>query len=402
MAKATAKAHPETPDLLSAVFSLAGPLMLLDPDGRVRMLNAAFVRLLGYSAAGEPLAAFCGSSVRAASFLENLKNSGLASDTLSLAAADGSEIPARLSACVAEDGFLVSIEDLREKRSLEERLKDAREELKRRTDYQEDFSAGVFRMLKDLDSSEQELERAYDRLRETQDQLIQSSKMTALGELAAGVAHELNQPLTVIKGLSQNILRNIKDTGPPYEKLRLITEACKKMELVIKHLRIFSRTDGPALEPVDLNRTIKDAFVIVNELLAKSGVEVEMSLSNIPAVLGSPNRLEQVVINLVTNARDAMPRGGKLYISTAVVEGSLGALVRLSFRDTGCGIPKGVIGRIFDPFFTTKDIGKGTGLGLSISYGIIKEHNGDITVESEVDRGTVFHITLPAASGAPV
>lgn len=382
-------------DLLSAVFLLSGPLLLIDRDGRVKSLNGAFVKLLGYSAAGAPFSKFCRNERSAASFLESLAKEGRASECLDLSAADGSVIPARVSGSQAGEGFAVAFDDLRGKKALEEELRSVKDELKRRADYQEDFREGVFHMLRDLDSSERELETAYEKLKETQAQLIQSSKMTALGELAAGVAHELSQPLTVVKGLSHNILRDFDASSAPYDKLRLIAEASGKMELVIRHLKIFSRTDGPALTPVDLNRVIKDAFVIAKEVLANSSIKVKMSLSEVPPVLGSPNRLEQVVINLVTNARDAMQEGGTLEISTGMVERGRARLVRMSFRDSGCGIPKNLIGRIFDPFFTTKEIGKGTGLGLSISYGIIKEHHGEITVESEQCKGTVFHVTLP-------
>ncbi|HXI09465.1 MAG TPA: ATP-binding protein [Thermodesulfobacteriota bacterium] len=385
-------------DLLSAVYLLAGPLLLIDQEGRVRSLNGAFVRLLGYSAAGVQFRKFCAKERQAASFLQALKRDGRADASFDLVAGNGEKIPARVRGVAAEEGFAVAFEDLRWKKALEEELLGVREELERKTAYQEDFREGVFHMLRDLDSSERELESAYEKLKETQAQLIQSSKMTALGELAAGVAHELNQPLTVIKGLSQNLCKNTDSSNPMYDKLRLIAEASRKMELVIRHLRIFSRTDGPTLSPVDLNRVIRDAYAIVKEILANNSIQVKMHLSEIPAVLGSENRLEQVVINLVTNARDAMPQGGAIEISTGTVKHGPSTLVRMSIKDTGCGIPKSLVGRIFDPFFTTKEIGKGTGLGLSISYGIIKEHRGEITVESEPGAGAVFHVVFPPAT----
>lgn len=385
-------------DLLSAVFFLAGPLLFTDADGNARSLNDAFVNLLGRPAPGAPFRKFFADERPAESFLQALKRDGLATASFDLVTEGGTIIPARVRGTCAGEGFAVAFEDLREKKAFEDELQSVREELEKKTAYQEDFREGVFHMLRDLDSSERELETAYEKLRETQDQLIQSSKMTALGELAAGVAHELNQPLTVIKGLSQNICKNMDASSPLYDKLRLIAEASRKMELVIRHLRIFSRTDGPTLSPVDLNRVIRDAYAIVREILANSSVQVNMALSEIPLVLGSSNRLEQVVINLVTNARDAMPNGGSIEISTGTVKRGPSTLVRMSIRDTGCGIPKGHIARIFDPFFTTKDIGKGTGLGLSISYGIIKEHRGEITVESEPCKGTVFHVVLPPAT----
>ncbi|MDP2690702.1 MAG: ATP-binding protein [Deltaproteobacteria bacterium] len=280
--------------------------------------------------------------------------------------------------------------------SLREELRALKEELSRRIAYQKDFREGVFQMLHDLDKGERDLDEACRKLKDTRDQLVQSSKMTALGELAAGLAHELNQPLTVIKGLSLSLLRSGEDLPVNREKLQLIADASNRMELIIKHLRVFSRSDSAEMVPVDINDIINDAFVMVRELLVDNGIEAEMDISSLPLIQGSPNRLEQVVINLVTNAKDAMPGGGRLRISTMPLVAGGRKFVRLSIRDSGGGIKKEHLGRIFDPFFTTKEPGKGTGLGLSISYGIIKEHSGDITVESSPE-GTTFHITLPAA-----
>ena len=270
-------------------------------------------------------------------------------------------------------------------------------ELARRIAYQEDFREGVFQMLKELDKSELELDAASRKLKETRDQLVQSSKMTVLGELAAGLAHELNQPLTVIKGISMSLLRSSGPSYPDKEKLQLIADASDKMEMIIKHLGVFSRSESAQTVPVDLAETVNSALVMVRELLAENGIEVVTALKTLPFVQGSPNRLEQVIINLVTNAKDAMPMGGRLTISAAPMVSRGRKTVRLSIRDTGCGISEEHLGRIFDPFFTTKAAGKGTGLGLSISYGIIQEHSGEITVESSPE-GTTFHITLPVAS----
>ncbi len=288
----------------------------------------------------------------------------------------------------------------RSREALLDELRRTKEELARRIAYQEDFREGVFEMLRDLDKSEQNLEEACRKLKDTRDQLVQSSKMTALGELAAGLAHELNQPLTVIKGLSMNMLRAIDPNAPYFEKLQLITEASGKMELIIKHLRVFTRKEGTKTVPVDLNEVINDAYVMVKELLLDNAIEVEMDLVPLPLIKGSGTRLEQVVINLVTNAKDAMHGGGTLKISTSEFEDGGRKFARLSISDTGNGIDKEHLPRIFDPFFTTKESSKGTGLGLSISYGIVKEHAGDITVETS-PQGTTFSITIPAMKSTP-
>ncbi|MBI5903162.1 MAG: hypothetical protein HZB84_06745, partial [Deltaproteobacteria bacterium] len=234
-------------------------------------------------------------------------------------------------------------------------------------------------------------------LKDTHNQLIQSSKLTALGELAAGLAHELNQPLTVIKGLSKNILKTTYEDSAHYEKLELIVEASGRMEHIINHLRVFSRCEEPVFKPLDLNTVIKDAFIIIKEILHNHAIETVFKLSrDLPAVLGNANRLEQVIINIASNAKDAMLEGGRLEVSTRTLEAGGTKSARMSFKDTGCGMGTDIVNRVFDPFFTTKESGKGTGLGLSISYGIVKDHNGEITVESEPGRGTAFHITIPA------
>lgn len=269
-------------------------------------------------------------------------------------------------------------------------------ELARRVAYQEDFREGVFQMLKEIDKSELELDAASRMLKETRDQLVQSSKMTALGELAAGLAHELNQPLTVIKGLSTSLLCSTGASRIDHEKLQLIADASDKMELIIKHLGVFSRSESAQTVPVDLAKIISNALVMVREMLADNRIEVATELKTLPFVQGSPNRLEQVIINLLTNAKDAMDQGGRITISAAPMISRGLKAVRLTIGDTGCGISKEHLGRIFDPFFTTKAAGKGTGLGLSISCGIIQEHSGEIAVESS-PGGTTFHITLPVA-----
>ncbi len=273
------------------------------------------------------------------------------------------------------------------------------EELSRRVSYLEDFRDGVFQMLRDLDESERELEEACAKLKETQKQLIQSTKLNALGELAADLAHEINQPLTVIKGLSHSLLRDSPPHTQEHEKLKLIAESARRMESVIRHLRVFSRVDAEEFSPIDLNSVIRDAFVMVAEVLKSHSIEVRLSLGPLPPVMGSANRLEQVVINLVNNAKDAMEGGGVLDISTQAVDCGGHRLATLAVKDNGCGIPDGVIGKVFDPFYTTKAAGKGTGLGLSISYSIIKEHKGEITVESSPAKGTSFVISIPAMKG---
>jgi signal transduction histidine kinase len=143
---------------------------------------------------------------------------------------------------------------------------------------------------------------------------------------------------------------------------------------------------------------VKDAFLILNDHLLSHSIETILSLTPVPVALGNPNRLEQVVINLVTNARDAMPQGGVLTVSTKEEAKDGNPFIRLTVKDSGYGIPEEIIGKVFDPFFTTKETGKGTGLGLSISMGIVREHKGDIKIESVKGFGSSFHVLIPALS----
>ena len=259
-----------------------------------------------------------------------------------------------------------------------------------------DFRDVVMVVLENLDQSEAELKRAYRSLKETQAQLVQSSKLTALGEFTAGLAHEISQPLTVIKGLSQNLLKKTPHEDPEREKLEILERAANRMERVIDHLKVFSRVDEPELKPVDLNKVIEDALILTGELLKKDSVEMQLNLGDGCKVMGCAGRLEQVVINLMTNARDAMAGGGRLRIETRVVGEGDKKFVMASFRDSGPGVPSEIRGRLFEPFFTTKGPGKGTGLGLSISYGIIKEHGGEISLCSGSGGcGAEFRIMLP-------
>jgi signal transduction histidine kinase len=257
---------------------------------------------------------------------------------------------------------------------------------------------GVFCLLREIERREAELDEAFRMLRAAEARLRQSGKMSALGEIAAGLAHELKQPLTVIMGLSESLLGS-RGLGLGHDrgKIQLMAEASRKMDSLIRRLKAFSRSEDEAMGPVDLNSVIRDAFAIVRGILEGSSVEVRLDLKPAPLVIGSSTRLEQVVLNLAVNARDAMSAGGVLEVATGGCEADGASFARMSFRDTGVGIPGHLVEKIFDPFFTTKEAGKGTGLGLSISRDIIKEHNGVITVESAPGMGALFTVTLPAA-----
>lgn len=234
---------------------------------------------------------------------------------------------------------------------------------------------------------------------ETEQQLIQASKMTTLGEMATGVAHELNQPLSVIKTASSFMLKKIEadqEVGPDlFENMMYKIDAnVDRATKIIQHMRQFARKAEVELEPTDLNHTARMALEIFSEQLKLRGIQVVKDLErNLPAIRGNAGRLEQVFINLLLNARDAIeerwgdqpdPGGDKVITLTTR---SRPGYVLARVCDTGTGIPATVKEKIFEPFFTTKTVGKGTGLGLSISYGIVKQHGGTIQAENRPEGG---------------
>ena len=244
---------------------------------------------------------------------------------------------------------------------------------------------------------------------QTEAQLIQAGKMATLGEMSAGVAHELNQPLNAIR-IGSDFLKKMLDRGEGLKRdlatkvFKEIGDQVERASNIINHLREFGRiSDLDELEKVDINKPIRDVFTVLGQQLKLRQIRVKLDLDeNLPLVLGASNRLEQVFINLVMNGRDAIEEKrrsayqdveeGVLTIRTYLEDGKVVAIV----RDNGKGIPESVREKIFEPFFTTKEVDKGTGLGLSISYGIIKDYEGSIEVESLVGSGTMFKIALPA------
>jgi histidine kinase len=245
---------------------------------------------------------------------------------------------------------------------------------------------------------------------EAEQQLIQASKMATLGEMATGVAHELNQPLAVIKTASRYFMKKVRKDEPiPAEILRTLSEEIDshvdRATRIINHMREFGRKTDRTLAAVHLHEVIRRTHEIFSQQLKVRGIEVVWDLAqDLPPVRAEANRLEQVFINLLINARDAIEdkaKGGtgakgekRITLATRFQDGRVVAEV----RDTGVGIPGAVIDKIFEPFFTTKEAGKGTGLGLSISYQIVQDFGGGIRAESQEGAGTTFVITLPPAT----
>ncbi len=227
-----------------------------------------------------------------------------------------------------------------------------------------------------------------------EEQMSQTEKLTSLGLLAAGVAHEVNTPLAVISNYIQMLAKQMPEGDPRQAIIEKIVKQTFRASEIVNNLLNFSRTGPSELADVDVNHVVEETLSLVSHPLKASQIQVVKQLgSSLPPVRGSANKLQQVFLNLFLNARDAMPQGGMLEVRTHAHNGS----VEIEVVDTGNGISREHIHKIFDPFFTTKPGGRGTGLGLSVSYGIIKEHAGKIDVRSTPGRGTSFHVEFPAA-----
>ena len=225
----------------------------------------------------------------------------------------------------------------------------------------------------------------------------QAERLSALGRLSAGIAHEINNPIGIISSRIEIMLLDAEAQPLPgklTEDLRVLHRHAQRVARIAHGLLSFARESSAERGPVDLNQVVEETLLLAEKGADKEGITIRRALTpNLPPVHGDSNALQQVVLNLVTNARDALGGHGAITLETCLVPGRPGA-ARLIVRDTGSGISPDVLSKIFDPFYTTKS--DGTGLGLSISYGIVREHKGTIDVESLPGRGTTFTLTFPS------
>ena len=233
-------------------------------------------------------------------------------------------------------------------------------------------------------------------LQKVQDQLLRAGKMAAIGELAAGVAHEINNPLTGILTFSSLMLKKVDETHPWKKDLQNIVEQTTRCRNIVKGLLDFARQRKPDKKEWDISALIERTLTLVEKQARFQNIKIMKQFETaLPPLFIDADQVQQVFMNIILNAADAMAvKGGTLTIQTDLRDG----MAEVSFTDTGCGIPKEHLPKLFDPFFTTKETGKGTGLGLAISYGIIQGHNGDIEVESDLGKGATFRIKLPIES----
>jgi two-component system NtrC family sensor kinase len=257
------------------------------------------------------------------------------------------------------------------------RLRDAREELEK-----------WGKML------EEKVEERTKELQAAQDQILRSERLASLGKLAAGVAHEMNNPLSGILLFTQSLLKRTKDNASVQEDLKVIEQEIIRCSRIVRSLLDFARETKPEKVSTQINQVIENTLALVENQAAFQNIRIvkELDPSIVPIPLDA-NQMQQVLMNIIINAADAMQVGGTLTIRSAHTREN--GFVEVTIADTGCGIPEEVINRIYDPFFTTKESKKGTGLGLAVSYGIIKKHQGFIMVESTLGKGTTFTIRLP-------
>jgi PAS domain S-box-containing protein len=228
-----------------------------------------------------------------------------------------------------------------------------------------------------------------------EDQLQHAEKMASIGLLAAGVAHEVNTPLTGISSYTQMLKDQVKPEDLRFPLLDKIEKQTFRAAKIINNLLNFARSSTAEFELLDVNKVVLEVLSLLEHQLEKNRIRVVRELGeSLAPVRGNENRLQQVFFNLILNARDAMPRGGWLTVKTHADGDAIVAEV----SDTGHGISREDVKRIYDPFFTTKGGGRGTGLGLSVSYGIVQEHGGAIFVDSAPGKGTSFQVALPAAA----
>jgi len=231
-------------------------------------------------------------------------------------------------------------------------------------------------------------------------QLMQSAKLAAIGEMAAGVAHELNSPMTVIIGNSQMILRDNNTNANNVELIRDVINCGLRCKKIIQNLLIFSRQDQQPMSPTSLNNVVQRVLSLIKYQISRSNINIELDLAqDLPEVPANEQQLDQVLINLLLNARDALEKNThdkKIIISTGVKKGEQGEQAVATVTDNGTGIAADNLNKIFNPFFTSKDTSKGTGLGLSVSLGIAEAHEGTIEVVSKPGRGSSFSLIIPA------
>lgn len=348
-------------NFLGSILShMSDPLIVIDMDGSIQMVNQATERLLGYTAqelkgtAAQRLWAESSGNVEALDRPSDVRNV-----EVELTTKKGEKIPVLFSRSFIQEG--------------------------------ETEATGMIAVAKDM-TERKRLESI----------VRQSDKMSAVGQLAAGVAHEINNPLGVILGFAQAVVRRLEPNNPFEMPLRSIEKEAVRCRNLVQDLLTFSRTSKADREPIDINRAVEGAFSLVMAQARMTHATVRKELTaDLPRIMGNLNQIQQVVINLANNAMDAIGKEkGEIVVRTDVVKEGSQAWVRMRVTDNGPGIPSDILPRIFEPFFTTKPVGKGTGLGLSLVHEIVQKHAGMLDIQSR-PGATEFSIRFPARTTPP-
>ena len=375
------------------------PLIITRPEnGEVLYANATMGEIVGLGPddlVGRCTPDFYWNAEDRREVLATLRDTGQVRREVKLRAIDGTPrwamfrlVQAKLS---GEDVVIGGLYDITERKQTEEALRQSEEEHRR---------------------ARKQLEEVNEELRAAQLKLIQTEKMASLGMLVAGIAHEINTPIGAISSMHDTLVRALEKLrcqmnaelgetqaqSPKMQKVlrfidesnRVIADGAGRVTTIVKRLKSFARLDAADLEEADINEGIEDTLTLVHHEL-KHGIRVERHLAQLPLIACYPGRLNQVFLNLIMNAKQAIGREGTITIRTW----HEGGYVKISVTDNGCGIAEENRSRIFDPGFTTKGVGVGTGLGLSICYQIIEDHRGSIAVESVVGEGTTFTVSIP-------
>jgi signal transduction histidine kinase len=314
----------------------------------------------------------------------------------------GAQIARAIENAVLYEGLERSREAIEQwNHTLEERVQERTRELER-------THAELEALNGDL---ERRVEERTRELRDVQEKIVQSGRLAAVGELAAGLAHELNNPLAGILGYTQIDLERIaasERTGLAPAETRRMADHLAQIETetlrckgIVENLLKFSQASQASFTEIDVNDVLRQTLEFTEKQLTMRGIALDVELEpSAPPVVGHPQELKQVFANIILNARNAMASGGRLSVRTRAAKAPDGSPeVAIDFADNGSGISQEYLGRVFEPFFTTRDVGQGAGLGLSVSYGIVKDHGGEIDVRSEVGVGSTFTVHLPCTEG---
>jgi PAS domain S-box-containing protein len=380
--------------LLSAVEQTGDSVIITDRNGVIEYVNKAFEELSGYSI-GEVVGKtprILKSGKHTKRFYERLWKAILSGEVYRAdlinkkkngALYDEEQVITPIKNEVGEvTHFVVTGRNVTAKKRVQQEMEDARNVM--------------MSVLEDTNEAKTRAEKRERELKETQAMLIQAGKLAAVGQLGAGVAHELNQPIAAIMGFSQLLVSQLPTGSPLVKNLKLIEQQSQRMAKIVDNIRTFSRPSKGERAQVAVNQVIDDSVMLIAVQLKSHKVVIKKELDlDLPLIWANQNQLQQVFINLLTNARDAINEkggGGALTLTTRT-DGK--DWIECRIQDTGGGIQEEYQERIFDPFFTTKPPGKGTGLGLSILYGIVEDHAGKINFESEAGKGTTFILRLP-------